>query len=67
MKFLNKTIKKMEWYDISLGKLALVTGTIFLLKLIPPFTNWVNRTSIWVFLVLMIIFMIRPLYLFYKK
>jgi len=67
MKFLKKAIKKMEWYDIFLGKLALAAATIFLLKLIPPFTNWVNRTSIWVFLVLMIIFMIRPLYLFYKK
>jgi hypothetical protein len=64
---LNKTIKKMKWYDASLVKLSAAAGIIFLLKLIPAFMSWVERTSIWVFLILMLIFMTRPLYLFFKK
>ncbi|OGM80760.1 hypothetical protein A2366_01185 [Candidatus Woesebacteria bacterium RIFOXYB1_FULL_33_9] len=67
MNFMEKRMKKMKWFDVSLAKLTVAAGIIFIFKLIPGGWNWVNGVSTWWFLVLMIIFATRPFYLYFKK
>lgn len=63
---LNKKIKNLKWFDISQIKLATAAGIIFVLKIWPASMTWVNNTSAWWFIVLAIIFSIRPIYLMVK-
>ena len=53
---------KMEKSDLGLIKIAVIFFAFFLLKLIPQLFFWVDDTSIWVFLVLTILFAARPVY-----
>jgi len=67
MNFVEKKIKRMKWFDISLIKLSASAGIIFIFKVIPGGWNWINSVNIWWFIVLMIVFAIRPCYLYFKK
>ena len=64
---LDKTVKKMKWRDISLVKLSMFFVTLLILNIWPAFRNWVSDTNAWVFVILSIIFMARPLYLWFKR
>lgn len=68
-KFISEKIKKLNCCDISCAKLAVILFTIVLLKGIKiiwdyDLTNWL---SIWWWLVLAIIFTIKPIYKMFKK
>ena len=53
---------KIEKSDLALIKIAMIFFAFFLLKLIPQLFFWVDDTSIWIFLILTVLFMIRPVY-----
>ena len=66
MKFIdnvNKKIKNIDVYDISLTKLAVFFMTLFLVKIFPELLtlDW------YVYIIIGIIFAIRPMYHFLKK
>jgi len=67
MKFVEKGMKRMKWFDMSLVKMSTAAGTIFLFKLIPGGISWLNGVSIWWFLMIMIIFAIRPMHIIFRK
>tara|TARA_Y100000034_G_scaffold22119_1_gene25499 strand:- start:6033 stop:6236 length:204 start_codon:yes stop_codon:yes gene_type:complete len=67
MKFVEKGMKRMKWFDMSLVKISTAAGIIFLFKLIPGGLGWLDSVNIWWFIVIMIIFAIRPINLIFKK
>jgi len=67
LNYINKVMKKMRWWDVSLVKMSVFFATLLLLKIWPAFRNFADNTNAWVFLALMLIFIIRPLCLWFKK
>ena len=64
--FFDKKVKNLDMWDIGLTKLAVALGVIFLLAIWPAAMNWVKSVNPWYFLVVAIVFAIRPLYRFFK-
>lgn len=58
IKWFEKVVKKMKWYDISLVKLSVFFGTLFLITVWPAFRNLVLGIAWYWYLIIMIIFMI---------
>lgn len=56
--WLNKTVKKMKWYDISLVKLTVFFATLFLITAWAGFRNLVLGFEWYWYLIIMIILMI---------
>ena len=55
-KFMEKSIKKMKWYDISLIKLSVFFATLFLITVWPAFNELAMKVEWYWYLVLMIVF-----------
>ncbi|MBU3923317.1 MAG: hypothetical protein KJ592_00200 [Nanoarchaeota archaeon] len=55
-KFMEKAIKKMKWYDISLVKLSVFFATLFLITVWPAFLSLVMRFEWYWYLALMVVF-----------
>ena len=66
-KQLNKKTKNLDVWDISLTKLAVATGIIFLLGIWPAANQFIFNINPWCFLILALIFSIRPLKRFFGK
>jgi hypothetical protein len=62
-KYFNKKIKNYKWQDITLVKLTVLFFTLMIAKLWPGILglNW------YVYMILAIIFMIRPMIMLLKK
>lgn len=58
IKWFEKVIKKMKWYDISLTKLAVFFMTLFLITAWPGFRNFVLSFEWYWYLTLAILVMI---------
>ncbi|MFC1691600.1 hypothetical protein ACFL0W_05465 [Nanoarchaeota archaeon] len=57
-KWMEKTVKKMKWYDISLTKLSVFFATLMLITVWPGFRNLVLSIAWYWYLIAMIIVMI---------
>lgn len=62
-----KNEKKVSARDITWIIISIVFFSFFLLKLIPDLFLWVDDTPLWVFLVLFILFVIKPVYRYLKQ
>ena len=60
-KWLNKKVRRLQWFDISLIKSSTMFFTLMLAKLSSSLLSWDWE----VYLVLSIVFAIRPFYQFY--
>jgi hypothetical protein len=58
MKFIEAYVKKMKWYDVSLVKLTVLFGTLFLVTAWAEFRNLVLGFEWYWYLALTIIFAI---------
>jgi hypothetical protein len=61
--YFNKKVKRLNIYDIKLIQGAAMALAIILVKLIPQ----IMELSIWWFVALLALFLIRPFYMFYIK
>lgn len=59
--WLNKKVRRLQWFDISLIKSSTMFFTLMLAKLWSPLLSWDWE----VYLVLSIVFAVRPFYQFY--
>jgi hypothetical protein len=55
-KWLDKNIKKMKWYDISLIKLSVFFATLFLVTVCPKFLSLVLGVDWYWYLLLVFVF-----------
>jgi len=67
MKCLEKKIKNMDCLDVSLVKLSVAAFVLFIITIWPAAMNWVISVNPWYFLILFVIFAIRPLYKVWLK
>jgi len=56
MEWMEGSIKKMKWYDISLTKFSVMFFTLFLITVWPDFRNLVMRFEWYWYLALFILF-----------
>ena len=59
----NERVKKLSVWDIGLIKWAVFCATIVVVKLIPSLLD----INIWVFVLFLIVFSVKPLYVFWVK
>ena len=64
---MDKSIKKMDFWDIGLIKLSTAVFVLFIITIWSAAMDWVHSVNPWYFLVAFIIFVIRPLYRVYMK
>lgn len=64
---LNKGVKKMKWYDISLVKLSVAAAVLFVIGIWPTAMNWAQSVNPWYFLIACVVFAVRPVYMAYFK
>jgi len=62
MKILNRLFKKIDYWDISLIKLAVVAFVLFIITIWPDALAWVISVNPLYFLILFVAFATRPLY-----
>jgi len=67
MEELNKKVKKMDFWDIGLIKLATAAFVLFVITIWSAAGIWVDGVNTWYFLVAVVIFGARPFYKFYLK
>lgn len=60
MKSLHKRVKKLDFWDIQLVKLAVIAFVLLVLKIWPAAMLWVYKTNIWWIFAAFIIFAARP-------
>jgi len=60
--YTDEKIKKLDWIDMGLTKMACFAFGVILVKLIPALTG----ISVWYIIAVWIILAIRPLYKFFK-
>ena len=65
MKELNKNVKKMDFWDIGLIKLATAAFVLFVITIWSAAMTWVQSVNTWYFLIAVIILGARPFYKFY--
>ncbi len=65
-KKLNKTIKKLDHWDISLIKLSSAAGILFVITIWPAAMELTHKIGPLWFLIAMIIFAIRPMQKYFK-
>lgn len=61
-KNLNKKMKNIDVYDVSLTKLSVVAFVLFVITIWPAALTWVLSINPWCFLIVFIILVIRPFY-----
>ena len=66
-KNLNKRMKNLDIWDISLTKLSVATAILFILTIWPKAMLWVRATNPWYFFIAFVIFAIRPCYRMFLK
>jgi amino acid transporter len=59
---LREKIKKFDVWDISLIKLSVIAFTLFVLTIWPALAAWAYSVSPWYYLILLVVFAIRPVY-----
>jgi hypothetical protein len=62
MKILDKMLKKIDCLDLGLIKLAIAAFVLFIITIWPAALGWVISVNPWYFLMVFVIFIIRPLY-----
>lgn len=67
MKRLHKRVKKLDFWDIQLIKLATIAIVLLALKLWPVTMLWVYKTNIWWIFAALILFAARPFYKFWVE
>ena len=60
-KMFDNKIKKLDTLDISLIKLSVIAFTLWILTIWPAFATWVYSINPMYYLILWIIFAIRPI------
>jgi hypothetical protein len=65
--FFDKKVKKMDGWDLGLVKLTVAAAVLFIVTISSTVMGWVQSISPWYFLIIAIIFAIRPLYRIYMK
>ena len=60
-------IKKLDLGDISLIKLTTVAVVLFIITIWPAAMNLISSVNPWYFLIVAVIFAIRPFYKFFMK
>jgi len=63
----NQRLKNLDVWDISLTKLSVAAGILFIITIWSAAMDWVHSVNPWYFLIAWIIFVIRPGYRFYLK
>jgi len=66
-KEMDKKVKKMDMFDVSLTKLSVAAFVLFILSVWPAAMTWVSSVNPWYFLVAFVILAARPFYRFMKK
>ena len=65
IKEMNKSVKKMDVWDIALTKLAVAAGVLFVITIWPAAMGWVHSVNAWWFLAGLVVFGVRPFVRFY--
>ncbi len=61
-------IKKLDFWDIGFTKFAVMAFTLAIVALFPSFATWVQSINPWYFIVLFVLFALRPIYrIWFKK
>ncbi len=60
-------MKKLDFWDIAFTKIAVMAFVLSMVSLFPSFTNWVQSVNPIYFIILWILFAIKPLYKWFKK
>ena len=58
---MDKIVKKLDGWDISLTKVAVAATVIIILKLWPAAMTWITNTNIWWFVIALIVCAFRPI------
>ncbi len=66
-KFLDKKMKNMDCFDVSLVKLSVAAFVLFIITIWPAAMKLITSVNPWYFLIAFIILVIRPLYKIYLK
>jgi len=64
---LNKKIKKMDFWDISFTKIAVMFFVMFLFSILPSFRNFIQSINPLILFFIWVIFALRPLKRFFSK
>ena len=67
VKSIDDNVKKMKWLDRQLVKLAIVAGVLFIVSLFSSGVLTEIVSLRWVWLILLVIFLIKPVYQWTKK
>jgi hypothetical protein len=62
-----KMIKKLDFWDIAFTKIAVMAFVLSMVSLFPSFTSWVQSINPIYFIILFILFAIKPLCVWFKK
>ena len=60
---LNQKVKKFSFFDIKMIQFTTLFGALILAKLVPE----ILKVNIWWFVVLLVVCLIKPLFVFFKK
>jgi hypothetical protein len=63
--WLDKKVKKMDAWDVGLTKLTVAAMVLFIITICPAAMDWVHSVNPWYFLIVGIIFVVRPFYRVY--
>ena len=62
-----RAMKKIDWLDVGLIKIASATLALFIITIWSVAMNWVQSVNPWYFFAAFIIFVARPFYRAYLK
>ena len=67
IKELDKKVKKIDAFDMSLVKLAVAAFVLFVITIWPVAMDWVHSVNPWYFFIAFVVFAARPMYRVYFK
>ncbi len=56
----------LKWWEMGLVKLSVVAFAFFVIQIWPAAMSWVHSVNAWVFLILFVVFAIKPMITYYK-
>jgi len=62
----DKKVKNLDIWDIVLTKLTVVAGVLFIITMWSSVMTLVQKVNPWIYLVILVLVAIRPMYKFYK-
>lgn len=60
MKWGNKNVKKLDFWDVQLIKLSAITFAFWIITLIPVAGEWVVSKNPWIWFALFVVLAVRP-------